>query len=294
MADNDYMNHELLQPQQSEAPPPEPAQVTEDQNDRPRDERGRFASEAESEAPDAPEAVEASEEDETTAQEAESDEPESEEPEERSQRRRSARERISQLTAQKKEAEARAEQAEREVHELREYLQQQVDPNLEFEDPARFQQETVRRALAEQRANDSLIAYQRSQQARLESNQQMFLERLESMRDELPDFDAVFTPQTPVSEHAVEFLAESEIGPKIAHHLGKNPSLAARIAALPPAKQGVELARIEAKLMTPPPKRTTKAPAPAKPIAATGPSGTFDPQRSGVEDFKRMIYGSKG
>lgn len=291
MADNDYMSHELLQPQQSEAPPPEPAQVTEDQNNRPRDERGRFASEAESEAPDAPEAVEASDEDEQPAQEAESDEPESEEPEDRSQRRRSARERISQLTAQRREAEARAEQAEREVMELREYLQGQIDPNLEFEDPARFTQETVRRALAEQRANDSQIAYQRSQEARMESNRQMFLERLESMREELPDFDQVFTPQTPVSEHAVEFLAESEIGPKIAHHLGKNPSLAARIAALPPAKQGVELARIEAKLMTPPPKRTTKAPAPPKPIAATGPAGTFDPQRSGVEDFKRMIYG---
>lgn len=290
MADNDYMSHELLQPQQSEAPPPEPAQVPEEPKQA-RDEAGRFVSEAESEATDAPEAVEASDEDETAAQEAESDTPESEEPEDRSQRRRSARERISQLTAQRREAEARAEQAEREVMELREYLQNQIDPNLEFEDPARFTQETVRRALAEQRANDSQIAYQRSQEARMESNRQMFLERLESMRDELPDFDQVFTPQTPVSEHAVEFLAESEIGPKIAHHLGKNPSLAARIAALPPAKQGVELARIEAKLMTPPPKRTTKAPAPAKPIAATGPAGTFDAQRSGVDDFKRMIYG---
>lgn len=294
MAENDYANHELFQ-QSEQAPPPEPAQVTEDAS-QPRDERGRFASEAESEAPEAPEQdLEASEADDSEPSEQdESDEPEAEDKEDRSGRRRSARERISQLTAQRREAEARAERAEREVSELREYLQQQVDPNLEFEDPAKWQQETVRRALAEQRAHDTVLDYQRSMEQRMESNRQMFMERLESMRDELPDFDQVFTPNTPVSEHAVEFLAESEIGPKIAHHLGKNPSLAARIAALPPAKQGVELARIEAKLMTPPPKRTTQAPKPAKPIAATGPAGTFDPQRSGVEDFKRMIYGSKG
>lgn len=290
MADNDYEQHELLKP--TEAPPPETAQVAEETNTKARDEAGRFVSkESEQPADEAEEVVEASAEDETdTAEPAESDESQ-EEPEERSQRRRSARERISQLTAQRREAEARAEQAERQYRELQEYLQSQIDPNLEFEDPAKFTQESVRRALAEQRAQDSQQELQRSQQQRLESNRQMFMERLEAMRDELPDFDQVFNANTPVSDIAAEFLAESEIGPRVAHHLGKNPSQAHQIANLPPARQLVELARLEAKLMTPPQKRTTKAPKPAKAIQTTGPSGVFDPQRSGVDDFKRMIYG---
>ena len=294
MADEDYANHELLRETSVEAPPAAPPTVN-DNETQARDGEGKFARKDQDEsAPEAPEDLEASTEDEAPAQEAESDEAEQEEPEEKSQRRRSARERISQLTAQRREAEARAEQAERQYRELQEYLSTQVDPNLEFEDPARYTQESVRRALDEQRAHDSQLQYHQSQSARLESNRQMFMERLDAMRDELPDFDQVFTPHTPVSDVAVEFLAESDIGPRIAHHLGKNPSLASRIAELPPAKQGVELARLEAKLATPVQKRTTTAPKPPRAIQSTGPSGGFDQEKSGVEDFKRLIYGAKG
>ena len=300
MAENDYMDHELLK--QPEAPPPEPAQVEPKGTDKPRDERGRFASEGElsdESAPDS-ETVEAAADDEPVedqdASDGESvDESEQETPE-KSRRRRSAGERISQLTAQKREAEAREQQARQELAELREYLQQQVDPDLEFSDPARFTQESVRRALAEQRANDAAIQYQRAHQSQFEADKAMFMERLEVMRDELPDFDQVVLNNTslPIDPEMVSFFASSDVGPKIAHHLGKNPCLAQKIAQLPPALKGAELARLEAKVSTPPPRRTTKAPPPTRQIQATGPSGGFDPQRDGVDAFKRLIYGKQG
>ena len=58
-----------------------------------------------------------------------------------------------------------------------------------------------------------------------------------------------------------------------------------------PVAQGIELARLEAKLSTPPPKRTTKAPKPARPIQQSGSSGTFDVQTASVADLQRRIYG---
>ena len=289
-----YTDHELLKG--SSEPAAEP-NVTEAEPELPlRDPQGRFASEASQEpADEAPEAdeepVEAAEDSDESADDVDkSEEPEQRE-EERSARKRSAAQRISQLTAQRREAEARAQNAERQLQQLQEYLQKQVDPNLEFDDPAKFTQESVRRALAEQRYHDTYVDLERSRDEQLQSNRDAFMERLETMRDELPDFDQVFTPQTPVSEYGVKFLAESEIGPKIAHHLGKHPSLASRIASLPPADQGAAFKELEFQLRTPPPKRTSKAPKPIKPVAAAGTAGIFDPQRSGVDDFKRMIYG---
>jgi len=292
---DDYQNHELLK--DSSEPAVEP-NVAEKQPER--DERGRFASrdaespelanEAEAEAEE--EIVEATEDSDESADEADKSEPDEQESNEAKQsRKRTAEGRIAQLTAQRREAEARALRAEQEAAELREYLQQQVDPDLEFNDPQKFTQESVRRALADMRLHEANLTRQQAAEEQLNANRQAFMERLETMRDELPDFDQVFTPQTPVSDYGVKFLAESDIGPKIAHHLGKNPSLASRIANLPPADQGAEFARLEYQLRTPPPKRTSKAPKPIKPVAAAGSQGVFDPGRSGVDDFKRMIYG---
>lgn len=292
MAEIDYEQHELLKT-------PEAAPPAETPNVPARDDQGRFASREES-APESDDNLEAVADDEASENEpAEAAESESEEQEtakEEPKPRRRASDRISQLTAQRREAEARAAQAERDLQELREYLSQQVDPNLEFEDPARFTQETVRRALAEQRAHDSQVGYQRASEQRIEADRAMFMERLEEVRDTMPDFETVVmnNPNLPIDADMVSFFAESEVGPQIAHHLGKNPSIAHRIAAMPPAQKGIELARLEAKLATPPPKRTTKAPPPPRAIQATGPAGTFDPQRSSVDDFKALIYGKRG
>jgi hypothetical protein len=64
----------------------------------------------------------------------------------------------------------------------------------------------------------------------------------------------------PFSQAMIDALAVSEQPAQIAHHLGTNPTEAARIAGLPPQLQGYELAKLESRLASQP--KTTAAPAP--------------------------------
>lgn len=230
---------------------------------------------------------------EATAEDGESED-KSEEivPPERQERRRNARQRIGELTAQRNEARTRAEMAERQLMALRERYQP-VDPNLEFEDPGKFQQESIRLALTERDAESTAQQRESALIQKRQADADMFHARLDEVRDEMPDFDQVFTDAVPISEVAAEFLAESENGPKVAYHLAKNIGQARRIAALDPVRQAIELTRLEAKLSSAPPaKRTTKAPRPAKPISAAGSAGTFDPASASVGDIaKQLGYG---
>lgn len=55
-------------------------------------------------------------------------------------------------------------------------------------------------------------------------------------------------PRVPISEAMAEAIADSDDGPALAYHLGKNLEVAARIAQLPPLAAARELGRIEARL----------------------------------------------
>lgn len=230
--------------------------------------------------------------DEPTAEDGESDDEDGEEEApQRSQRSRNARQRIGELTAQRNELRARAEMAERRLMELQQG-RQEIDPNLEFEDPAAFTQQAVRQALTEQSAQQLAEQRQEARAMEFAAAQETFMARVDDAREAMPDFDEVFNENVPISEVAVDFLAESDKGPEVAYHLGKNLSLARRIAAMPPVKQAVELARLEAKLASPPARRQTKAPRPAGRISGAGSAGTFDPQTASVDDLaKQMGYG---
>lgn len=261
------------------APPPEP--VTESAvEDRNPD--GTFKARESNDALDdtATEAAADAGESETSDEQEKSPEP--------APKPRNVSDRIGQLTAQRNEARAQVEILE---SRLRSYQPQEIDPNLEFEDPGKFTRETVKAALNEQKAQDDFQQVQIAYERHLKSSSQMFYERVDEMRDELPDFDQVFNDRLPITDVAIELLTESEVGPRIAYHLGKNPSVAQRIADLNPVQQAIELTRLEAKLSAAPAKRTTKAPAPASTIRAAASSGTFDPRTASIDDIAKQIYG---
>ena len=75
-----------------------------------------------------------------------------------------------------------------------------------------------------------------------------------------------------------QLIKASQVGPKIAVHLGLNPDKAARISRLPEAQQAVQIGRLEAELATAPapvrkPTPTpTRAPAPPSPVGGNAPS----------------------
>lgn len=199
-----------------------------------------------------------------------------------------ASERIGQLTAQRNEARARIAALET---KLSQYQPKEVDPNLEYENPAAFQKGILEQTLDSRDAQRAFDEAQQAQDAAFNKSVDMFFERLEPMRAEMPDFDQVFE-KAAISPVAVDFLADSEAGPRIAYHLGKNPTLANRIYRMQPVQQAVELTRLEAKLSAPPARRSTQAPKPPRTISGGSNPQSVDPSTMDYATYKKWRMGS--
>lgn len=124
--------------------------------------------------------------------------------------------------------------------------------------------------LAEKRAAEKMA--EREERERREKMSETFLERSEKAIERYPDFnDVVSNPTLAINTDMAEFIAESEHGPDIAYHLGKNPALAARIANMSPIKAARELTSIELELASKPKtKQPSKAPEPITPVGTRG------------------------
>jgi hypothetical protein len=164
--------------------------------------------------------------------------------------------RIGELTREKYEGRREAEQARQEAAQLREQLArvQQGGQVQNDQLPATAVEEAARRLLAEQTFNEACNkVYAKG-------------------KTEFPDFDAALANLQMVGTNRefLEFVAASDAGEKLVHHLGKDLDEAARISALPPVLMARELARLELKLSQPQTKPVSKAPAPITPIAGGG------------------------
>lgn len=100
--------------------------------------------------------------------------------------------------------------------------------------------EKKERAEAQKRYNEG--------QAKLQAE---FVDRLNSARKELPDFDEVVgDADIDVVPHIASYIAESELGPKLGYHFAKNPDDLERIQKLSPIRAIAELGKLETKLET--------------------------------------------
>lgn len=93
-----------------------------------------------------------------------------------------------------------------------------------------------------------------------------YQERVSEFLKTAPDFDEIIGDADPISQTVIEAIAESEVGPQLAYKLAKSPTEIARLNALSPMRQLVELGKLEAELST---KAAPKAP--VKPTAAPKP-----------------------
>lgn len=73
-------------------------------------------------------------------------------------------------------------------------------------------------------------------------------QKVEAFVKDAPDFYEVFHNDLPVSQAMAEVIVQSDDGPALAYHLGKNPDVAAQLAKLPPTLAARELGRIEARI----------------------------------------------
>lgn len=199
--------------------------------------------------------------------------------------------RFSELTRQRRDAERRAVEAESAAATARAELDRiaaertpaREEPIAEpvFESPEQYQRDMAAytRQMAERSARDILAAQRqaderqrnetaiRAEQQRIQTD---FFNRENAARQEMPDYDEVArNNDLQISAPMASAIARSAVGPKIAYHLGKNPAEAARIAALAPQDQFLEIGALSYRLSQPTAPRTSSAPAPIVPVKPT-------------------------
>lgn len=129
-----------------------------------------------------------------------------------------------------------------------------------------------------------------------EASARSFGERVEKVRDKLPDFDLyVGDPTLPITPLMAEVIRESDVGPEVAYHLGKNRSECQRIAALPQHRQAAELGRIEATLSisaqkpSPAPSPRPTPPAPPQTVAGIAAGVGKTPEEMSMAEYMDWV-----
>jgi len=182
--------------------------------------------------------------------------------------------RFDKITREKYEAMNERDQLKKEAEELRKKLEEAPpppEPTLEQHD---YDEDAYNEALIASRVQaevDKAIKAQQqssqSQQAQQEAAQksQAFAAKEAEFAKEVPDYDQVArTDAVPISEAMADIIMDSDKGPAIAYHLGKNLNDAYRISQLPPVLAAKELFKIEASLAQP--ANISNAPEPAPEI----------------------------
>lgn len=112
-----------------------------------------------------------------------------------------------------------------------------------------------------------------------------FEQREAIARDKYPDYDAFArAPTTAITADMAEVIQNSELGPEIAYHLGKNPTDARRIASLPARLQAAEIGKLEVKLSAPVATRKPPPP-PIETVSAIASGGSRDPNKMTMAEY---------
>lgn len=153
---------------------------------------------------------------------------------------------------------------------------------------------------------DAMVEYkfekkeQAEAQKRYEAGQQKlqaeFVDRLNSARKELPDFDEVVgDADIDVVPHIASYIAESELGPKLGYHFAKNPDDLERIQKLSPIRAIAELGKLELKLEKKPEVKAdeaktvalSKAPSPITTVAGDAKTVVNkDPAKMSLQELR--------
>lgn len=104
------------------------------------------------------------------------------------------------------------------------------------------------------------------------ATEKQFIERRMEIEKSIPDYKDVMADWEPnIPDSAVELLVKMADGPLITYHLAKNPSLEAQFRDQPPYMHGILLGQLSATLKSP--SKVTSAPAPGKTVS-TAKAGT--------------------
>lgn len=202
-------------------------------------------------------------------------------------KRNRAQERISQLTAEKHAAQRAARDAEQRFAALQRQMQERQTPDPNDYDAV--QRESVRGVLQEETARRTADDYQQAVQKARQAQVDAFYAKVDAVRDRIPDIDrSLQTFSTlPVSDHAAEIIADSEVAAEMAHYLANNPREAFDIYQMSPAQQGRALAHIEQRVSIPT-RRTTAAPQPPPTVTGAQAARAKSPSEMSAAEYIAM------
>jgi hypothetical protein len=233
---------------------------------------------------------------ETVAETGEAPQVEEAKPQEEGKPKRSAgiEKRMSELTAKRREAEARAEAAEQRLAELTAAPADSTDvePTLDAFDSydqyvkAQARWEARQEFKAQQRSNAE-AGRNAAQGQREEVLKAGFAAQVEDARTKYTDFDAVaFNPNVPVTAAMQAAILESDMSADVAYHLGKNPDVAFRLATMSPIAVAREIGRIEQTILsTPAVVKATQAPDPISPVGQRSANVQKDPDKMSDAEY---------
>lgn len=142
-------------------------------------------------------------------------------------------------------------------------------------------------------------AIQARQQEAAQRRDSDWQSKLQKTASEIEDFaDVVYADNLPISQAMVTAMQDSDLGPQIAYHLGKNPSDAQRISQLSPAAQVREIGKIERDLelkKAAPAKKASGAPPPIEPVGSSkgGLNGSADSMTQAEYEAVRKKQGAR-
>ena len=101
-----------------------------------------------------------------------------------------------------------------------------------------------------------------AQAAKQSSVMNAYEQKVTKAKAEVADWDEVLeaAADEPTAPETVQFCLDSDVGPKIAYYLAKNPAEHERINKLSPLRRVAELGKMEERLKTPTAKKATSAP----------------------------------
>lgn len=214
-----------------------------------------------------------------------------------------AKDRIKELVTRAKDAEARAEAAEKALARAEKRAASQDTPepkpnDYEYGDQdanyvadlAAFRAAQTRKNERTQDAEDAKAEVEAAKQAAEQARADAYSERVAEFAANVPDFNEVVNRNVPCNQTMIDMIMDSENGPQIAYHLGKNPKEALEIARLSSERDVARhIGRIEARLTPVQPRKVSQAPKPIKAVAdAPTPSG-FHAATASVDDYEKHL-----
>lgn len=209
------------------------------------------------------------------------DTPESDE--QRQKRRDRISERIGRYAQRAKAAEAALRHAQSVIQQLRRPVRPQSTEGLDYEQTERMR--GIDSATEALRRRDLQTEQRRAESAAQERQQVTYdtvFAKLEAGEERFPKLREQAIKIDNLSEETVRYLEHSDKAPEIVHHLIKNPDVANQLYDLTDARTAdyasmVEairiMARIEASIDKPQPRKATKAPAPGTTLNGGAPPG---------------------